>query len=73
MSPLHGVLRPFSDMDHPIDVIQVALDCVCDQLRRLVQHMFGLKTALFHLAYQSNWVHIKGFVILFHMRYSSLL
>ena len=73
MSPLHGVLRPFSDMDHPNDVIRVAPDCVCDQPRRLDECMFGLKTAFFHLAYQSNWVHMKGFVILIHMRYSSLL
>ena len=72
MSPLHGVLRPFSDMDHPIDVIQVAPDCVCDPPRRLVECKFGLKTALFHLGYQGNWVHMKGFLLLF-MRYSSLL
>ena len=75
MSPLHGVLRPrpFSDMDHPIDVIQVAQDCVCDQPRSLVECTSGSKTALFHLVYQSNWVHMKVFVIVFHMRYSSLL
>ena len=46
MSPLHGVLRPFSDMDHPIDVIQVALDRVHDPTRRLVECMFGLKTGV---------------------------
>ena len=73
MSPLHGVLRPFSDICHSIDVIQVAPNRVHDPLRRLVGCMFGLKTALFHLGYQGNWVHMKGFVLLFHMRYSSLL
>ena len=61
MSPLHGVLRPFSDIFHTIDVIQVAPDCVCDPPRRLVECKFGLKTALFHLKYQVNWVHKKGF------------
>ena len=72
MSPLHGVLRPFSDICHTIVVIQVAPDRVCDPPRRLVECMFGLITALFHLGYQGNWVHMKGFVLLFHMRYSSL-
>ena len=61
MSPLHGVLRPFSDICHSIDVIQVAPNRVCDPPRRLVGCMFGLKTALFHLKYQVNWVHKKGF------------
>ena len=73
MSPLHVVLRPFSDIFHTIDVIKVASDCVCHPPRRLVECKFGLKTALFHLGYQGNWVHMKGFVLLFHMRYSTLL
>ena len=49
MSPLHGVLRPFSDICHAFDVIQVAPDRVCDPPRRLFECMFGLKTALFDL------------------------
>ena len=73
ISLLHGVLIPFCDTCHTFDVIQVALDRVHDPARRLVECMFGLKTGLFHLRYQVNWVHMKGFVILFHMRYSSLL
>ena len=73
MSPLQGVLRPFSDICHSIYVIQVAPDSVRDPSRRLNDFIFGLKTALFHLKYQGNWVHMKGFFILFHMRYSNLL
>ena len=73
MSPLHGVLRPFSDICHSIYVIQVNPDRVRDPSRRLDDSMFGLKTVLFHFEYQGNWVHMKGFFILFHMRYSSLL
>ena len=46
MSPLHGVLRPFSDICHAIEVIQVALDRVHDPARRLVECMFGLKTGV---------------------------
>ena len=73
MSPLQGVLRPFCDSCHTIGAIQVAADRVLDQARRLVECMFVLKTGLFNLRYQVNWVHMKGFLILFHMRYSSLL
>ena len=49
MSPLHGVLRPFSAICHTIDVIQVAPDRVSDPPRRLVECMLGLKIALFDL------------------------
>ena len=73
MSPLHGVLRPFGDICHSIYVIQVAPGSVRDPPRRLNDFMFGLKTALFHFKYKGNWVHTKGFFILFHLRYSSLL
>ena len=73
MSPLQGVLRPFSDICHSIYVIQVAPDSVRDPPRRLNNCMFGLQTAFFHLKYQGNWVHMKDFFIPFHMRYSSLL
>ena len=73
MSPLQGVLRLFCDSCHTIGAIQVAADRVLDQARRLVECMFVLKTGLFNLRYQVNWVHMKGFLILFHMRYSSLL
>ena len=73
MSPPHGLLRPFSDICHAIDVIQVPPDHVCDPPRRLVGCMFGFITALAHLKFQVNWVHKKGFVLLFHMRYSRLL
>ena len=72
MSPLQGVLRLFCDLCHTIGAIQVAADCVLDQPRRLVECTFVLKTGLFNLRYQVNWVHMKGFLILFHMRYSSL-
>ena len=54
MSPLHGVLRPLSEICHTINVIQVAPDPVCDPPHRLVKCMFGLKTALFHLGYQDQ-------------------
>ena len=67
MSPLHGVLRPFSDICHTIDVIQVAPDRVCDPARRLVECMFDLKTALFDLVDQSNDpIHVT--VTLFHRK-----
>ena len=62
MSPLHGVLRPFSDICHSIYVIQVAPDRVRGPSRRLDDSMFGLKTALFNFKYQGNWVHMKGFL-----------
>ena len=51
MSPLHVVLRPLIDICDVFGVIQDAADRVCDPPRRLVECMFGLKTALFHLGY----------------------
>ena len=72
-SLLQGLLRTFGDICDTLDVIQVAAEDVLDPARRLVGYMVGLKTALFHLKYQVNWVHKKGFFLLFHIRYSSLL
>ena len=72
-SLLQGLLRTFGDICDTLDVIQVAADDVLDPARRLVGYMVGLKTALFHLRYQGNWIHKRGLVLLFHMRYSGLL
>ena len=69
MSRPQGLLRTFSDICDTLDVIQVAVDDVLDASRRLV----ALKTTLFHVRYESNLIHKKGLVLLFHMRYSSLL
>ena len=73
MSPPQGLLRTFGDICDTLDVIQVAAEDVLDPARRLVGYMVGLKTALFHLRYQGNWIHKRGLVLLFHMRYSRLL
>ena len=73
MSPLHAVLRPFCHIYHPIGGIQVAPDRIWDPARRLIGCMFGSKTALFHLQNQVNWAHLKALVLLFQMRYRSLL
>ena len=73
MSRPQGLLRTFSDICDALDVIQVAVDDVLDPARRSVGYMVALKTALFHVRYQSNWIHRKGLVLLFHMRYSRLL
>ena len=71
-SLLQGLLRPFGDICDTLDVIQVAADDVLDPARRLVEDMIG-KTDLFHLGYSGNWVHKRGLVLFFHMRYSRLL
>ena len=73
MSRPQGLLRTFSDICDPLDVIQVAVDDVLDPSRRLVGYMVALKTTLFHVRYESNLIHKKGLVLLFHMRYSRLL
>ena len=73
VSPPHGLLRTFGDICDTLDVIQVAVDDVLDPARRLVGYMVALKTALFHVRYESNLIHKKGLVLLFHMRYSRLL
>ena len=73
MSRPQGLLRTFSDICDTLDVIQVAVDDVLDPARRLVGYMVALKTALFHVRYESNLIHKKGLVLLFHMRYSRLL
>ena len=68
-----GLLRTFGDIYDALDVIQVAADDVLDPPRRLVGYRVGLKTALFLLRYQVNWIHEKGLVLLFYMRYGRLL
>ena len=73
MSRPQGLLRTFSDICDTLDVIQVAVDDVLDPARRLVGYMVALKTTLFHVRYESNLIHKKGLVLLFHMRYSRLL
>ena len=73
MTPSQGLLRTFGDICDALDVIQVSANDVLDPARRLVGYMISLKTDLFHLRYQVNWVHKRGFVLLFHMRYSGLL
>ena len=73
VSSPQGLLRTFGDIYDALDVIQVAADDVLDPARRLVEDMFGLKTDLFHLGYSGNWVHKRGLVLFFHMRYSRLL
>ena len=73
MSRPQGLLRTFSDICDTLDVIQVAVDDVLDPSRRLVGYMVALKTTLFHVRYESNLIHKKGLVLLFHMRYSRLL
>ena len=73
MSRPQGLLRTFSDICYTLDVIQVAVDDVLDPSRRLVGYMVALKTTLFHVRYESNLIHNKGLVLLFHMRYSRLL
>ena len=73
MSRPQGLLRTFSDICDALDVIQVAAEDVLDPARRLVGYMVGLKTALFHLRYQGNWIHKRGLVLLFHMRYRRLI
>ena len=70
---MNGVPKPFSDTCHGHRSIPLTVKGPLEVARRLVGCMFGLKTALFHLGYNGNWVHMKGFVLLFHMRYSSLL
>ena len=73
VSSPHGLLRTFGDICDTLDVIQVAAEDVLDPARRFVGYMVCLKTALFHLRYQGNWIHKRGFVLLFHMRYSRLI
>ena len=73
MSRPQGLLRTFSDICDTLDIIQVAVDDVLDPSRRLVGYMVALKTTLFHVRYESNLIHKKGLVLLFHMRYSRLL
>ena len=73
VSPPQGLLRTISDICDALDIIQVAAKDVLDLARRLVGYMVGLKAALLHVRYQSNWIHKKGLVLLFHMRYSRLL
>ena len=73
VSPPQGLLMTFGDSCYTPDVIQIAADRVPDPARRLVGYMISLKTDLFHLRYQVNWVHKRGLVLLFHMRYSGLL
>ena len=73
VSPPQGLLRTFDDICDALDVIQVAADRVLNPVRRLVGYMVCLKTALFYLRYQGNWIHKRGLVLLFHMRYSRLL
>ena len=73
VSPPQGLLRTISDICDALDIIQVAAKDVLDLARRLVGYMISLKTDLFHLRYQVNWVHKRGLVLLFHMRYSGLL
>ena len=73
MSRPQGLLSTFSDICDTLDVIQVAVDDVLDPSRRLVGYMVALKTTLFHVRYESNLIHKKGLVLLFHMRYSRLL
>ena len=73
MSCPQGLLRTFGHICDTLDVIQVAADDVLDPARRLVEDMIGLKTDLFHLGYSGNWVHKRGLVLFFHMRYSRLL
>ena len=73
VSSPQGLLRTFGDIYDALDVIQVAADDVLDPPRRLVGYSVGLKTALFLLRYQVNWIHEKGLVLLFHMRYGRLL
>ena len=68
-----SLLRTFGDICDTLDVIQVAVDDVLDPSRRLVGYMVALKTTLFHVRYESNLIHKKGLVLLFHMRYSRLL
>ena len=68
-----GLLRTFSDICDTLDVIQVTVDDVLDPACRLVGYMVALKTTLFHVRYESNLIHKKGLVLLFHMRYSRLL
>ena len=73
MYPMYGAPKPFSDTCHGHRNIPLTVEGPLDVARRLVGCMFGLKTALAHLKFQVNWVHKKGFVLLFHMRYSKLL
>ena len=73
VSPPQGLLRTFGDICDTLDVIQVSTDDVLNPSRRLVGYRFGLKTALFLLRYQVNWIHKKGLVLLFQMRYGRLL
>ena len=73
VSSPQGLLRTFGDICDTLDVIQVAADDVLNPLCRLVVYRFGLKTALFLLRYQVNWIHKKGLVLLFQMRYGRLL
>ena len=67
------LLKTIGDICDTLEVIQVAAKDVLDLARRLVGYMVALKTALVHVRYQSNWIHRKGLVLLFHMRYSGLL
>ena len=70
MQPIYDVTKAFSDACHGHENIPLAIE---EPLaHRLVGCIFGLKTALFHLKYQGNWVHKIGCVLYFHMRYSSL-
>ena len=73
MSLPQGLLRTFGDICDTLDVIQVSANDVLDPARRLVGYMVALKTTLFHVRYESNLIHKKGLVLLFHMRYSRLL
>ena len=68
-----SLLRTFGDICDTLDVIWVAAEDLLHLPRRLVGYMVALKTALFHVRYQSNLIDKKGLVLLFHMRYSRLL
>ena len=73
VSTPQGLLRTFGHICDTLNVIQVAADDILDPARRLVGYMVALKTTLFHVRYESNLIHKKGLVLLFHMRYSRLL
>ena len=69
---MYGVSKPFNDTCYGHRNIPLTVEGPMNLVRKLVGCMFSFKTALFHLKYQVNWVHKKGFVLLFHMRYSRL-
>ena len=53
---MNGVSKPFIDTCHVHRNIPLTVEGPLNLACRL-----GLKTALFHLKYQVNWVHKKGF------------